>query len=43
MGMVLFFLYRAELDGSIDLLLMIGAFYSIAFDVITFFAYGFIR
>lgn len=43
MGMVLFFLYRAELDGSIDLLLMIGAFYSIAFDVITFFAYGFLR
>ncbi len=39
LAIVLFFLYRAELDGSVDLVLLLGALYGFFFEVITAFVF----
>ena len=40
LALILFFLYRAELDGSFNIVMLLGALYSVFFEVVTFFAFG---
>ena len=41
LALILFFLYRAELDGAFNIVMLLGALYSVFFEVVSFFAFGF--
>ena len=41
MGMVLFLLFKAEMNDKVDLVLLLGALYGIFFEIVTVFAFQF--
>ena len=41
LAVILFLLYKAELDNAFNVLMLLGALYSVFFEVVSFFAFGF--